>query len=109
MKKLWEVYVPTIRKNGKPIRVRFHKVWDQKVREITGGLTILQPAIGYWDSPTGILYRERMIPVRIVATEEEIEKIIEITLKHYEDEEVILCVEISDKVMFKYRNKSKII
>lgn len=105
MKKLWEIYVPTMRKNGNPIRVRHHQIWDQRVRAITGGLTILKPAIGYWDNPDGELYRERMIPVRIVATEEEMEKVIEATFKHYEDEEAILCVEISDKVILRYRNE----
>ena len=39
---LWEILVPTIHSsNGKPIRTRFHKVWDKKVREISGGLTIM--------------------------------------------------------------------
>jgi len=104
MKKLWEIYVPTIRKNGNPIRVRHHRVWDKKVREITGGLTILRPAIGYWDSPTGTIYRERMIPVRIIATEEEMEKILKITFKHYPDEEAVLYVEISDKVVLRHRS-----
>ena len=103
MKKLWEIYVPTIRKNGNPIRIRHHKIWDHKVREITGGLTILRPSIGYWDNPNGNIYIERMIPVRVIATEEEMEKIIDITFKHYEDEEAVLCVEISDKVILKHR------
>ena len=105
MKKLWEIYVPTVRKNSNPIRIRHHQVWDQKVREITGGLTILRPAIGYWDSPSGETYRDRMIPVRIIATEDEMEKILKITFKHYEDEEAILCVEISDKVVLRHRSE----
>jgi hypothetical protein len=105
MKKLWEIYVPTMRKNGNPIRVRHHQVWDRTVRKITGGLTILKPAIGYWDSPGGELYRERMIPVRIVATEDEMNQIIDATFKHYPDEEAILSVEISDKVILRHRDE----
>ena len=105
MKKLWEIYVPTMRKSGKPIRVRHHKAWDNKVIKITGGLTILKPAVGYWWGPVGGIERERMIPVRIVATEEEINKVIEATFKHYQDEEAVLCVEISNKTILRYRNE----
>ena len=68
---LFEILVPTIM-DGKPIRTRFHKVWDQKIRKITNGLTILKPAVGNWISPDGELFVERMIPVRIFATEEQI-------------------------------------
>ena len=102
-KVMWEVYVPTLRKNGKPIHTRFHKVWDQKVMAITGGLSIHHPSIGYWVNPFRRIYRERMIPVRIVATREEIEKVLEITSAHYEDEEEILCYRISDEIIFRGR------
>jgi hypothetical protein len=103
--KLWEIYVPTMRKSGKHVRLRHHKVWDNKVRAITNGLTIFKPVIGYWDSPSGINYRERMIPVRIIATEEEINRIVDFTFKHYPDEEAILFIELSDKVFITRREK----
>jgi len=41
MKEMWEILVPTLHANGKPIKTRYHKVWDKKVIEITGGLTVL--------------------------------------------------------------------
>lgn len=102
-KKVWELYVPTMRKNGKPIHTRFHRVWDKKVMAITGGLSIHRPSIGYWINPEKTLYREKMIPVRIVATDDEIKKVIEITLLHYEDEEAILCYRISNEVILQER------
>jgi hypothetical protein len=102
-KKVWEIYVPTMRKNGKPIRTRFHQVWDKKVMAISGGLSIHRPSIGNWISPNGTHYKDRMIPVRIVATDDEIKQVIDITLKHYEDEEAILCYRISDEVFLTYR------
>jgi len=44
---LWEVLVPTVRRvGGRPYRTRFHRVWDAKVRALTGGLTILTPVKG---------------------------------------------------------------
>ena len=43
---LWLILVPTIRNDGRPIRTRFHRVWDGKVRDISGGLTITPPVSG---------------------------------------------------------------
>lgn len=102
-KKVWEIYVPTLRKNGKPIRTRFHRIWDQKVLAVSGGLSIHRPSIGNWLNPEGKLFKDRMIPVRIVATDEEIERIIDITLAYYEDEEAVLCYRISNEVILKFR------
>lgn len=100
MKILWEILVPTI-KNDKPIRTRYHRVWDQKVREISSGLTILQPAKGHWVSPSGELFVERMIPVRIYCTEVEIEKIADMTAKYY-NQEAVMYYSVSTKVMIKH-------
>jgi hypothetical protein len=105
---LWEILVPTIRNKdkdgnpGKPFRKRFHKVWDDKVKAISNGLTILTPVKGRWVSPRGELFDERMIPVRIIATQEQIEKIIDMTMKYY-DQEAILAYRISDTVILKHR------
>lgn len=97
---LWKILVPTIRNDGRPIRTRFHKVWDKKVRELTNGLTINPPTTaGYWVNPEGKLYRERMIPVEIFCSEKEIGDIAEMSKKYYEQEKMFVC-KISDKVMF---------
>jgi hypothetical protein len=104
-KGLWEILVPTERRlePGKYYRTRYHRVWDQKVREITGGLTVMPPAKGQWINPsTGELFKERMIPVRIIASREEIEKVIDLTI-HYYDQLAVLCYKISDEVILKYK------
>lgn len=102
---LWEILVPTIRNCGKPFRVRYHRVWDQKVREISGGLTILAPAKGQWVSPSRLLFEERMIPVRILATRKEIDQIVDMTVEYY-DQEAVLAYKISDEYILKHRNSS---
>lgn len=84
MKQLWEILVPCVRNNGRPIRTRCHRVWDATVREITGGLTIMPPTRGQWISQDGKLFTERMIPVRIAATEAEMEQISDMTAAFYE-------------------------
>ena len=99
MQELWEILVPTIM-DEKPVRTRYHKNWDDKVRKISGGLTILKPAKGQWVSPSGKLFDERMIPVRIACTEKQIEKIMDITLQHYRQEEV-MAYRVSDLIKFK--------
>lgn len=86
--KLWEILVPTVRNDGRPIRLRFHKVWDEKVRAISGGLTILHPAKGQWVSQEGTLFAERMIPVRIRCADEQMREIAQMTLAYYEQEAV---------------------
>ena len=106
MRKLWEILVPTIRPDGRAIRTRFHRVWDDKVRTISGGLTVLQPARGQWVSPDGELFTERMIPVRLLATDEEIRQIIQMTLTYY-DQRAVLCYVISSEVIMTYREPKK--
>lgn len=98
---LWEILVPTIM-NTKPVRTRYHKVWDEKVRGISGGLTVLKPTKGQWTSSVGELFAERMIPVRIACSEEEIEQIMDVTLEHYNQIEV-MAYKISECVKFRKR------
>ena len=101
MKQLWEILVPCVRNNGNPIRTRCHRVWDAKVREITGGLTILPPTKGQWVAPNGELFAERMIPVRIVANESEIDEIADMTAAFYE-QLAVMFYRVSDDVRIKH-------
>lgn len=91
---MWEILVPTIRNDGRPIRTRYHRVWDEKVKKISGGLTIIPPVRGVWVSPDDIEYKERMIPVRILATREEMLEIVEMTKTYYE-QLAVLAYQIS--------------
>jgi hypothetical protein len=97
----WEILVPTKMNEGVPIRTRFHKVWDEKVREITGGLAIIPPIKGQWISNDGELFSERMIPVRICCNEEQIELIADMTSKYYKQTAIMYYL-ITDKVKIKH-------
>jgi hypothetical protein len=96
----YEILVPTISNEGKPFRTRYHKVWDSKVRKITGGLTIIPPIKGQWVSSAGELFKERMIPVRIACTKEQIEKIADITAEYY-SQKAIMYYLIAEEVTIK--------
>jgi hypothetical protein len=104
MSKMFEILVPTLRNDGKPFRTRYHRVWDQKVREISGGLTIFQPVKGQWISKEGQLFTERMIPVRIICSDEQIMNIIRFTMKYY-DQLAILAYEISNNVLLIHKDQ----
>lgn len=97
---LWEILVPCQWNNGHPVRTRHHKVWDARIRAISGGLTILSPAKGQWLSPDKELYQERMIPVRVACTHRQIELIMDITAQHYKQLAVMAYV-VSETVMIK--------
>lgn len=98
--KLFEILVPRVRNNGKPYRTKHHRAWDKQVIKITGGLTVFRPTTaGYWVSGQGDLYTDSMIPVRIVATDSQMDEIILRTLKHYSDQLSILTYVISNEVI----------
>lgn len=97
-RQLWEILVPCTRNDGRPITVAFHRVWDARVRAISGGLTILKPAVGQWVSPEGELFKERMIPVRVACSCTEIEQIIDMTADYY-DQQAVMAILISEEVL----------
>lgn len=97
---LWEVLVPTKFNSGKKISVKYHRNWDKKIQEISGGLTILTSAKGRWIGPNGKLFREKMIPVRIICTREEINKIIAMTKTYYK-QKAVLAYKVGDEIILK--------
>lgn len=102
MSQLWEVLVPRVLNSGVEIELAHHKQWDENVRQIAGGLTILKTAKGVWESSDGKIFREEMIPVRIACTEEQINQIISLTIEHH-DQEAVMAYRVSDKVIIRHR------
>ena len=101
---LWEILVPTTRNDGRPYRLRYHRVWDAKVREISGGMSVMPPLRGQWVSDSGKLFSERMIPVRVACSREDILKIIQMTIEYY-DQEAVMAYKVSDEVLIVAREK----
>jgi hypothetical protein len=97
---LYEILVPTVSNEGKPFRTRYHRVWDEKVRQITGGLTVLSPVKGYWTATSDTVYREKMIPVRIACNINQIQQIADMTAKYY-NQKAIMYYLISTHVIIK--------
>lgn len=107
---LWEILVPVYENDvyaGRKVEypLLYHKEWDDMVKELTGGLTILKNAKGIWVSPEGKEYVEQMIPVRFACNDMEIvNKIIDFTMSHYE-QEAIMCYKISNQVIIRYKDE----
>ena len=87
---MWEILIPKGRDKDHDYTVAYHQVWDKKVRQLTGGLTVYHSGEGSWISPTGKLYTERVIPVRVACTgAATMDKIAEMALDHYSQEAVM--------------------
>lgn len=103
MLRLWEILVP-MHIDGTAVLIAHHQLWDAQVMEISGGMTIYKPAIGFWldrsVDAAGVI-RERMIPVRIACTEGEIKQIADMTLSHYRQKAVMYYL-VSEQVEIKY-------
>lgn len=104
MSELWEILVPASNNKDQNFSYEQHKEWDAFVKKITGGLTIMKTAKGEWVSPTGKLYVDRMIPCRIVCSEEQISEIIDFTIEHY-NQEAVLAYKISENVILKFKSE----
>ena len=102
-KKLWEILVPKYSNQGIEYDIQYHNGWDKKVRDISGGITILKSAKGQWKNPEGKLFEDKMIPVRIFCSEKIIDKIIGFTLDYYKQESV-MAYEISSNVKLVHKS-----
>jgi len=103
MKRLFEIIVPTkYGDNLKPIRTKHHKEWDKRVMKISGGMTILSAGKGKW-TYKGDEYPEKVIPVRVMCSDADMEKIVKITLEHYRQKAVMYYV-LSNEVNIIYAN-----
>ena len=101
---LWEILVPHAFPDGKVIPVPYHRIWDEKVRKISGGLTIRKPEKGQWVHPVskGVI-AERMIPVKVSGTRRQIERVCWMTAKYY-DQEVVMAYRISEEVLMVHKD-----
>lgn len=100
---LWEILVPTVGNDGTPFTVRHHRNWDAHVQAIAGGMTLVPPVRGTWidkQPESGpVEYTERMIPVRLMCTREQIEQICKETARHYHQIAVLATLVSTETVL----------
>lgn len=99
-RQMWEILVPTVGNDGTPFSIRHHREWDALVKKVSGGMTLVQPVRGTWIDPAdGAEYRERMIPVRLLATKEQIVDVCKETARHYDQLAVLASLIATETVM----------
>lgn len=97
---LWEVLVPTVSNYGRPFTVRHHRQWDAMVKQIAGGMTLVQPVRDSWVDPeTSTEYTERVIPVRVMCTREQIVEICKETARFYDQLAVLATLVATETVL----------
>ena len=94
---LWEILIPCSWSDGVWIDIAVHEKWDKRCREISTGLTILRSVKGVWEDDSQE-YVERMIPVRLVATRDDIMALVKFTKEFYK-QAAIMCYKLSDDVI----------
>jgi len=94
---LFEILVPTVSNNKLPFSIEYHQIWDRAVRAISGGLTIMGTVNGEWMSANGELFRDCMIPVRIMCTVEQMTQIADMTLIYY-NQKCVMYYRVADMV-----------
>jgi hypothetical protein len=99
---LYEIFVPTkYGDTGNPISTKHHKNWDNYVRKITGGLTLMGVARGQW-LHRGELFEERIIPVRVACEPNFINPIVTFTIEHYR-QTAVMFFKVTEHVEIRYR------
>jgi len=99
--KLYEILVPASGPGAK-FMYEHHKRWDSFVSALAGGVTVMKAAKGEWYSPSGVLYKDRIIPCKVACTEKQLYQIIDFTIEHY-DQEAVMAYLISEEVIIKHR------
>lgn len=102
---VWQVFVPRFSNDGKEFSIEYHKIWDEKVRAIAGGITICRTTKGHWVNPEGKLFVEEMIPVIIFCTEDQIKEIADMTLEYY-NQEAVAAYLISSQLIIRRKSNN---
>lgn len=99
MVNLYEILIPTTLDDN-PISKEIHKKWDSQILKISNGMTILTPVQGQWIPSNGNLLAEKMLPIRIACTREQIYEISDFSAEFY-CQKAIMFYKISDEVIIK--------
>jgi len=94
--KVYKILVPANNNQGSEFSIEHHHQWDEFVRQLVGGVTIMKSVKGQWINPHGQLYTDKIIPCEISCTKEQIKKIAKFTKQHYR-QEAVAYYKISNK------------
>lgn len=100
---MWTILVPHI-KNG----FELHQKFDDYVIDIAGGLSVLMPTIkGKWQSKQKDLFIERMIPVNVYCTKEQMKSIVGFAAKHYNQKAICYWLAAEEVFIEEFENATE--
>jgi len=91
--RLWAILVPRYSSDGEEWDASYHREWDRRVSEITGGLTILPSVDGRWGD-----MKERNIVVQVACGTMVMAEIALLTAEYYHQEAVLYWL-VSEEAM----------
>lgn len=100
MTTLFEILIPVASNEGIAFDKDHNEKWADMVLKLAGGLTIFGPVDGYWRSPSGEVFKEQMMPVRIACSQEQIEQIADFSASHYKQQAIMYSL-VSTNVIIK--------
>lgn len=97
---VWRIMVPEKDNCGRRFSARENLAWEDAVINISGGWTIQPLATGAWtDGEEDTVQIERMKPVDIICTDEQIKQIVNLT-GHRFRQKVVLAYKISEHIIY---------
>jgi len=101
-KSLWEIMIPKNIDKHTIFHVSSHRQWNKYVEELTGGMVFFSNLDRRWISSTKTSpYFDNKIPVRIFCSKEQMDKIIDFTMQHY-DQKHVIAYELSNNIILKH-------
>jgi hypothetical protein len=88
---MWRIMVPERHNEGRDFTQEEHKAWEDAVLAVSGGWTTHATARGAWTVPEDSSVQvENMRPVDILCTKPQIDTVAAMTVRHYEQKEVLV-------------------
>lgn len=105
---LWEIFIPKNNNKNTIFQVSHHREWNKKITNETDVILLSSSTTPTktLDPPLGqSFFSEEMILIRVCCTKEEFDKILNITIEHYDRKEII-AFKLSENMLIKKRNNT---
>jgi hypothetical protein len=96
MKAVWRIMVPVYYNDGRRIPDRVHLEWQDEVVKISRGWTMHATALGAWlEDGASLPLIEDMTPVDILCTEDQLDAIINLTGRLY-NQKIVFAYKVTE-------------
>ena len=107
-KSMWRIMVPEADNKGRNFTPEYHKAWEDAVLAVSGGWTTHATARGAWTVPEDSSVQvEKMRPVDILCTKAQIDSVAAMTVRHYEQKEVLVWKVADERDVIPYHPEAQ--